>query len=144
VGHDLPCSHPPPLAHTLFLALQQAILVFDVGDRSSFDSLNEWLTEAKDFGAKKLQVVVCGNKVGTPRPQWGCEPPPTPKPVPIPLYHTAKRVALYHLKPQTDKKREVLESEALSWASEHRLEYVATLVVAAGPRTRNLHWLHDV
>jgi hypothetical protein len=25
---------------------------------------------------------------------------------------------------QTDKKREVLESEALSWASEHRLEYV--------------------
>ncbi len=42
----------------------QAILVFDVSDRSSFDALNDWLTEARDYGAKKLQVVVCGNKVG--------------------------------------------------------------------------------
>jgi GTPase SAR1 family protein len=65
----------------------QAVLVFDVSDRSSFESLEEWLTESRDFGAKKMQIVVCGNK--------------------------------------TDRKREVSESEALTWAADHRVEYVS-------------------
>jgi hypothetical protein len=45
------------------VSLLQALLVFDVSDRSSFTALEEWLTEARDFGAKKMTIVVCGNKV---------------------------------------------------------------------------------
>jgi DnaJ family protein C protein 27 len=42
---------------------QGAILVYDVGSKRSFESLDGWLKEASKFGAKDIQVVVCANKV---------------------------------------------------------------------------------
>ncbi|KAJ1449281.1 P-loop containing nucleoside triphosphate hydrolase protein [Pelagophyceae sp. CCMP2097] len=47
---------------------QGALLVFDVSERSSFESLNDWLAEASKFGmARDLPVVVCANKIDKPR-----------------------------------------------------------------------------
>lgn len=43
---------------------QGALLIFDVGQRASFDALQSWLHEAVKHGAVlgELSVVVCGNK----------------------------------------------------------------------------------
>lgn len=41
---------------------QGAILVFDVTNRESFDSLDHWLKEAADAGAKSPPLAVCANK----------------------------------------------------------------------------------
>ncbi len=44
-----------------------AILVFDVGDRRSFNELSNWVTEVKRFGARDdILLIVCGNKVDKP------------------------------------------------------------------------------
>ena len=42
---------------------QGAILVYDVGSKRSFESLDTWLKESAKFGAKGLKVVVLANKV---------------------------------------------------------------------------------
>jgi DnaJ family protein C protein 27 len=42
---------------------QGAILVYDVGSKRSFESLDGWLKEASKYGAKDIKVVVCANKV---------------------------------------------------------------------------------
>ena len=42
---------------------QGAILVYDVGSKRSFESLDTWLKESAKFGAKALKVVVLANKV---------------------------------------------------------------------------------
>ena len=42
---------------------QGAVLVFDVSDRKSFESLDHWLTEASANGANSPVVAVCANKV---------------------------------------------------------------------------------
>lgn len=47
----------------------QALLVFDVSNRASFECLDEWITESRDFGAKRMAIVVAGNKV---LPANGC------------------------------------------------------------------------
>ena len=99
--------------------LSQAVLVFDVSDRASFESLGEWLTEARDFGAKKLQTVVCGNKV---RPLMCSRLRLRMLEAAAQREHRTRSALL--LLSQTDKKREVSESEALAWAADHRLEYV--------------------
>ena len=40
-----------------------AILVYDVGNRASFESLKSWLDEARKFGAEPgMPIVVCANK----------------------------------------------------------------------------------
>jgi len=44
---------------------QGAILVYDVGSKRSFESLDGWLKEAGKYGAKDIKVVVCGNKADT-------------------------------------------------------------------------------
>jgi len=41
---------------------QGAIVVFDVGDRQSFESMERWLKEANDHGAKDLVLAICANK----------------------------------------------------------------------------------
>mmetsp|Transcript_67890 Transcript_67890/g.99301 ORF Transcript_67890/g.99301 Transcript_67890/m.99301 type:complete len:188 (+) Transcript_67890:62-625(+) len=41
---------------------QGAMLVFDVGNRASFDALDAWVEEAHKYGARDMHVVVCGNK----------------------------------------------------------------------------------
>jgi len=41
----------------------QAILVYDVSNRASFQSLERWLQEAQMHGAGKFFTAVCGNKV---------------------------------------------------------------------------------
>ena len=40
----------------------QALLVYDITNRRSFDALDSWLKESAKFGAKDLVVVVCANK----------------------------------------------------------------------------------
>lgn len=44
---------------------QGALLVFDVGSRASFEALDAWVEEAQKYGARDMQVVVCGNKCDT-------------------------------------------------------------------------------
>merc|ERR1712187_767347 len=41
---------------------QGAIVVFDVGDRASFDALDRWLREANNHGANNLVLAICANK----------------------------------------------------------------------------------
>lgn len=41
----------------------QAVLVYDVANRATFDELERWLEEAANFGAGGIPVAVCGNKV---------------------------------------------------------------------------------
>lgn len=45
------------------LCIAQALLVYDVADRGSFDELERWIKEAADFGAGGIPVAVCANKV---------------------------------------------------------------------------------
>ncbi len=46
---------------------QGVFLVYDVGDRKSFNELNNWVTEAKQFGIlDDIPLIVCGNKVDKP------------------------------------------------------------------------------
>ena len=40
----------------------QALLVYDVTARKSFESLDNWLKESLDFGAQNVIVYVCANK----------------------------------------------------------------------------------
>mmetsp|Transcript_1734 Transcript_1734/g.6034 ORF Transcript_1734/g.6034 Transcript_1734/m.6034 type:complete len:255 (+) Transcript_1734:262-1026(+) len=42
---------------------QGVLLVYDVGDRRSFEALEGWLDESARFGARNAVVVVAGNKV---------------------------------------------------------------------------------
>ncbi len=44
---------------------QGALLVFDLGDQLTFDNLEKWLDEAKNYGLKSMTCVVCGNKSDT-------------------------------------------------------------------------------
>lgn len=44
----------------------QAVLVFDVANRASFEELEQWLAEAADFGAGGIPMAVCANKVRVP------------------------------------------------------------------------------
>ena len=47
---------------------QGALLVFDASERSSFETLEDWLKEASKFGMPRdLPVAVCANKVDKPR-----------------------------------------------------------------------------
>lgn len=48
---------------------QGALLVFDVGMRESFESLDSWLAEAAKFGAnyRDLPIALCANKVDKKR-----------------------------------------------------------------------------
>merc|ERR1712187_842579 len=41
---------------------QGAIVVFDVGDRASFDALDRWLREANNQGANNLVLAICAKK----------------------------------------------------------------------------------
>ena len=41
---------------------QGGILVYDVGDRETFEALEDWLAEANSHGAKDSVFVVCANK----------------------------------------------------------------------------------
>ena len=41
---------------------QGVILVFDVNDRKSFESLDMWLKEATDNGLKCSNITLCANK----------------------------------------------------------------------------------
>ena len=41
---------------------QGGLLVFDVGNRESFDALEDWLAEAAAQGAGDTVLVVCANK----------------------------------------------------------------------------------
>lgn len=41
---------------------QGAILVYDVNDKKSFESLDTWMKEARKYGASMLRCVVCANK----------------------------------------------------------------------------------
>lgn len=65
-----PLSFKPVLAAKPFttmytLLFSQAILVYDVANRSTFEELEQWLAEAADFGAGGIPVAVCANKVRT-------------------------------------------------------------------------------
>merc|ERR1719231_1184747 len=42
---------------------QGAILVYDVGNRESFEELDDHLAEASRFGASSIPIIVCANKV---------------------------------------------------------------------------------
>lgn len=44
----------------------QAVLVYDVANRASFEELEQWLAEAADFGAGGIPMAVCANKVRNP------------------------------------------------------------------------------
>ena len=44
----------------------QAVLVYDVANRASFEELEQWLAEAADFGAGGIPMAVCANKVHNP------------------------------------------------------------------------------
>ena len=46
----------------------QAILVYDVTSKKSFECLDAWVREAQKFGAGHILIVVCGNKVLRPAP----------------------------------------------------------------------------
>lgn len=46
---------------------QGILLVFDVGNRKSFESLDSWLEEAQRYGAKDLALVLCANKCDAPK-----------------------------------------------------------------------------
>ena len=41
---------------------QGILLVYDISNRRSFDSLDMWLREANRYGAQNIPVAVCGNK----------------------------------------------------------------------------------
>lgn len=47
-------------------ATRQALLVYDVANRASFEGLGQWLVEAADFGAGGIPMAVCANKVSHP------------------------------------------------------------------------------
>jgi len=42
---------------------QGILLVFDVNSRKTFESLDNWLKEASNYGAYNVIVVLCGNKI---------------------------------------------------------------------------------
>eukprot|EP00294_Goniomonas_avonlea_P014252 CAMPEP_0114556464 /NCGR_PEP_ID=MMETSP0114-20121206/9305_1 /TAXON_ID=31324 /ORGANISM="Goniomonas sp, Strain m" /LENGTH=169 /DNA_ID=CAMNT_0001741675 /DNA_START=154 /DNA_END=663 /DNA_ORIENTATION=- len=44
---------------------QGAILVYDVGNKKSFDALENWVKEANKFGGGNAIVAVAGNKLDT-------------------------------------------------------------------------------
>lgn len=44
-------------------SFSQAVLVYDVANRASFEELEEWLAEAESFGAGGIPMAVCANKV---------------------------------------------------------------------------------
>jgi small GTP-binding protein len=39
-----------------------AFLVFDITRRSSFENINKWLFEVKNYSHENIQVVLLGNK----------------------------------------------------------------------------------
>ena len=39
------------------------IMVYDVTNRSSFESLPEWLEEIKEHGGSDVEIIICGNKI---------------------------------------------------------------------------------
>ena len=47
---------------------QGAILVYDVGNRRTFDALDSWMKEARKYGAKNAVIALCANKVRSPTP----------------------------------------------------------------------------
>jgi GTPase SAR1 family protein len=38
------------------------LLVYDITKRSSFDSLERWLTEVREHADQKIQIILVGNK----------------------------------------------------------------------------------
>lgn len=42
---------------------QGAILVYDVGNRRTFDALDSWMKEARKYGAKNAVIALCANKM---------------------------------------------------------------------------------
>lgn len=73
--YDIKCNIFDMSGHPIFYEVrnefykdtQGALLVFDVNDKQSFDSLDEWITEVKqelgDSNADNIVFVVCGNKI---------------------------------------------------------------------------------
>lgn len=54
----LVCFKPDALSQR-----SQAILVYDVANRASFEELEQWLAEAASFGAGGIPMALCANKV---------------------------------------------------------------------------------
>jgi GTPase SAR1 family protein len=38
-------------------------MVFDVTNRSSFDSISEWLAEVREHSNENIDIILCGNKI---------------------------------------------------------------------------------
>ena len=41
---------------------QGALLVYDVCNKRSFDSLDKWVKESQKYGARGIKIVMCANK----------------------------------------------------------------------------------
>eukprot|EP01113_Clastostelium_recurvatum_P007222 TRINITY_DN13354_c0_g1_i1.p1 TRINITY_DN13354_c0_g1~~TRINITY_DN13354_c0_g1_i1.p1 ORF type:complete len:224 (-),score=35.10 TRINITY_DN13354_c0_g1_i1:194-772(-) len=76
------------------------LLVFDVGSRRSFESLEGWLSEATQCGLASPFMILCGNKIDS--------------------------VAGALVSGPRSTKRAVSEKEALTWASTKGLKYFET------------------
>lgn len=51
------------MRNEFFADSQGALLVYDVTNRKSFESLNAWVKEWHTHGDKSMKVIVCANKV---------------------------------------------------------------------------------
>lgn len=88
-------------------ACRQALLVFDVSSRKTFECLEEWVAEARKFGGQGAVMFVVGNKVKPAR--------------------RGGSACAAHTESQTDKERVVPEAEARAWAEARGFRYVARL-----------------
>lgn len=50
------------VARSYYRGSTAALLVYDVSNRSSFNSISSWLSDARDFGSENLVIMVVGNK----------------------------------------------------------------------------------
>ena len=50
------------VARSYYRGSTAALLVYDVSDRMSFNSIGSWLSDARDFGSENLVIMVIGNK----------------------------------------------------------------------------------
>ena len=50
------------ITNTYYRQAIGVLLVYDISKRASFESLDKWLSEVRDHGDEKVEVILIGNK----------------------------------------------------------------------------------
>ena len=50
------------VTHSYYRGALGALVVYDISNRSTFESLREWLTDVRSLAGSSVSVILCGNK----------------------------------------------------------------------------------